>query len=166
MLDLHDDKWATFEGGYRIPYNASVPLLKLEKAADPDTIGSIFDELWNELHHQGDVGLASYMSVPHLIRISADKNLTKYGVFSLIAIIEIQRHKDNPSIPKIYESGYLTAIGTLPELAKTALTEKWDLDIAAGVLSAIAISKGLIPLANAILNLDSEDVINEFLDRY
>jgi hypothetical protein len=28
-----------------------------------------WDELWEELHHQGDVGEASYASVAHLVRI-------------------------------------------------------------------------------------------------
>lgn len=40
-------------GGYRIPYDASAPLIQLEAGRH------VWDELWNELHHQGDVGDAS-----------------------------------------------------------------------------------------------------------
>ncbi|MDB5223458.1 MAG: hypothetical protein JWN83_2125 [Chitinophagaceae bacterium] len=33
MIDLTDKKWKEFEGGYKIPYDASVPLKKLEQAS-------------------------------------------------------------------------------------------------------------------------------------
>jgi hypothetical protein len=38
-------------------------LLSLEQASAPGEIDGIFSELWNELHHLGDVGLASYFAV-------------------------------------------------------------------------------------------------------
>jgi hypothetical protein len=67
MINLDDMKWKEFDGGYRMPYDASVPLTRLEQATSSEEIDAIFAELWNELHHQGDVGLASYFSVPHIL---------------------------------------------------------------------------------------------------
>jgi hypothetical protein len=166
MLNLNDPKWETFEGGYRIPYNASIPLTKLENAADATIIKSIINELWEELHHQGDVGIASYMSVPHLIRIAKKRELFDVNIIGLITVIEIQRHKNNPQLPNEYEDEYFTSLSELKDLALSGINKEWDLELASCTLSAIAASKGQIKLANAILLMDSEDMIDELLDGY
>jgi hypothetical protein len=164
MLDLGDAKWKEFEGGYRMIYNASIPLSKLEKANDPSDIKLILDELWEELHHQGDVGIASYMSVPHLVRIAKEKQLTDVHILGLITVIEIQRHKNNPPLPKEYETAYLASIKELAGLALANINEEWDLETAAWLLSAVAASKGQPSLADAITKMDNDDMMNEFLE--
>jgi hypothetical protein len=65
MLPLFDAKWAKLTGGYRVPYDPSAALSRLEQGQD------VWPELWNELHHQGDVGEDSDAAVPHLVRIAA-----------------------------------------------------------------------------------------------
>lgn len=166
MISLNDIRWNDFEGGYRIPYDASVPLKKLEKANDEDTLNLIFTELWNELHHQGDVGLASYFSIPHIIRIAKEKKLINWNIFGLIAIIEIERNKgNNPKVPEEFIDSYLKSLHDVQDLAKLAMEEEWDLSLAITTFSAIAASKGQIKLAEAIFKMD-EDVINEFLENY
>ncbi len=166
MLDLNSPLWKEFEGGYRVHYDASIALKKLEKADSIQAVGDIYKELWDELHHQGDVGLASYYAIPHLIRIAKENKLIDFNVLSLVSVIEIQRHKDNPALPKDLAPSYKQSIVELAELAALVMKEDWKLDLASSVLSAIAVSKGHIKLANAILNLDSEDVLDEFLDMY
>lgn len=64
MLSLTDPIWLELQGGYRMPYDASKALAQMEGGE------SVWDELWNELHHQGDVGVASYAAIPQLVRIS------------------------------------------------------------------------------------------------
>jgi hypothetical protein len=61
MLGLDDGKWKTLLGGYRKPYN---PVPILQKLKEQGNVEACWEELWNELHHQGDVDLASYASVP------------------------------------------------------------------------------------------------------
>jgi hypothetical protein len=75
MLPLNDERWRSLDGGYRIPYDASVALRALEHAGD---LQPVWDELWNELHHQGDVGIASYAAVPPLVRIAGARNLADW----------------------------------------------------------------------------------------
>jgi hypothetical protein len=58
MLLLTDTIWRELQGGYRIPYDASKTLVRMERGE------SVWEELWNELHHQGDVGVASYAAIP------------------------------------------------------------------------------------------------------
>ena len=69
MLPLDDPKWKSLRGGYKIPYDPTSALRHLYAGKNPDVAWS---ELWNELHHQGDVGEASYASVPHLVKIQKD----------------------------------------------------------------------------------------------
>ncbi len=167
MLQLNDNKWKELEGGYRMPYDASIPLKKLEEAESTEEINSVFVELLDELHHQGDVGLASYFSVPHIIRIAKVKKLCDYNVFALVALIEIERHKDNPVLPKEFEEAYLHSIqNEIPELIKQFSIEKWDLALTSAILSALAVSKGHIELADAILKMEDESLLKEFLENY
>ncbi len=75
MLELNDPKGQNFEGGYRQPFDASVPLRKLKNASNSAEAQTILAELWDELHHQGDVSAASYVRCAHLIRIASENNL-------------------------------------------------------------------------------------------
>jgi hypothetical protein len=98
MLELDSEKWRTFEGGYRILYDASVPLRKLESCSVPDE--KIIQELWNELHHQGDVGVASYAALPVLYRIFRERNWIDFNLPAIAAIIERSREeRNNPEVP-------------------------------------------------------------------
>jgi hypothetical protein len=167
MIKLDDNKWKELEGGYRIPYDASIPLRKLEQATTNEEVDSIFSELWDELHHQGEVGLASYFAVPHIIRIAKEKKLFDYNVFGFVATIEIERHGDNPKLPEEFEASYLHSIQKeLPELVKQILNETWDAKLTTTVLAALAVSKGNIKMANAVLKMEDEDLVNEFLENY
>jgi hypothetical protein len=166
MLDLNDPEWQSFEGGYRQPYDASVALTKLEKASNKTEIDTILNELWEELHHQGDVGVASYMSVPHLVRIALEKQLTDSNIIALITVIEIERHKNNPPIPVRHQASYLEAIGKLAAMALNNINENWDLETTAWRLAAVAASKGQTSIANAISKFDSYDMIEEFLEEH
>lgn len=164
-LALDDPRWKELEGGYKgTPHDVSPLLLRLEGADTSQEINDIYLELWNELHHQGDVGIASYYSVPHLVRIAKQKGIVDYNVLALVSLIEIQRHKENPKIPKALEPLYMVAIKDLEGLAKIAMKQPWNLDLANAALTAIALAKNQIKLAEAILNLDSDDRIDEFLE--
>ena len=166
FLHLDDPRWAELEGGYRTLYDASVPLKKLEQSNDQALQDDIYKEFWNELHHQGHVGLASYYAVPHLMRIAKIKRLTNWNILGLVSVIEIQRHKNNPKLPSALIPIYNKALVELGEFAILSLNETFDLETINVTLAAIAVSKSQIKLANAIMNLDSEDVINEFLENY
>ena len=167
MLSLDDPKWKEFEGGYRIQYDASIALRSLEQASTPKEIESIFAELWEELHHQGDVGLASYYAAPHLVRIAKEKRLFDFNVFGLVATIEIERHRDNPPLPMEIEREYLQAVSKgIPELVKMGIEKEWDLTLASTILSALAVSKGHIAMADAIGKMEDEGITNEFLENY
>jgi hypothetical protein len=163
-LDLDDPRWKELEGGYKgSPYDAAIALKLLEQAKTIEEINNIYKTLWEELHHQGDVGIASYYAVPHLVRIAKANQLLDYNVFGLVSIIEIQRHKNNPQLPKALSPAYQDSIVDLAELAKLAIGQEWSFDLTSTALTAIALAKGQLKLAEAIFNLDSDDRIDEFL---
>lgn len=66
MLSFADKRWSDLKGGYRMKFDPRPFLSSIETDEDTD---AAWHELWEELHHQGDVGDASYAAVPHLVRI-------------------------------------------------------------------------------------------------
>src|SRR5215469_1203330 len=61
MLGLTDKPWTELIGGYRTAFDPRPALHKLESNVHAK---EAWHELWEELHHQGDVGEASYAAVP------------------------------------------------------------------------------------------------------
>lgn len=121
MISLDDDKWKEFSGGYRVPYDASIALRAMEGGADE------WDELWEELHHQGDVGVASYAVVPHLVRIASGATNRDWNFYALVATIEIERHrKGNPPMPAWLKADYDSAIAQASALALADLSSQAD----------------------------------------
>lgn len=162
-MTLDDNIWKQLKGGYKTPYDASVPLRQLEKAVDKNEIERILDELWDELHHQGDVGEASYLAVPHLVRIAKEKGLFNWKVYGLCAVIEQQRHLGkNPPIPSEHVSFYNNGLSELSLFVISNLNESHtDMDLRV-ILSTIATCNGQPKLGKAIMDM-SDDVLDEFL---
>ncbi len=128
MLDLNDPRWKTFKGGYQIPCDASIPLKVLEKTDDPARVEKILKEFWQELHHQGDVNIASYMTLPHLIRIAKEKKLPQADIPALVAVIEVQRHINSEPIPAEFEAEYEQEIKQIIDVIQLNQTRKLDKD--------------------------------------
>ncbi|MET3981142.1 hypothetical protein ABIB62_003781 [Mucilaginibacter sp. UYP25] len=123
-LDLNDPNWERLEGGYKGPsYDASIALRQLQGVSSLKQAKPIFDELWNNLHHQGDIGVASLYAVPHLVRIAKDKGLIDWNVLGLVTLIEVQRSKCNLTIPSKLKNEYEAAIGDLSVLSTSVLTQ-------------------------------------------
>jgi hypothetical protein len=169
MLDLNDKRWETFKGGYKVSYNASIPLKVLERTEDPARVEQILQEFWQELHHQGDVDVASYLALPHLIRIAKEKQLRNWDIPALVAVIEVQRHINNPPIPKEFQAEYEREIKDIIDVIKLNQDKKWDQLYATSATAAIAAVNGQIGLARVIIELEDEDLANKFekfMERY
>jgi hypothetical protein len=153
MLSLSDPIWPKLHGGYRIPYDASKALTRMESGE------SVWDELWSELHHQGDVGVASYAAVPHIVRISATRPRLDWDLYALAATIEIERHrKGNPPIPDWLEPSYRKAWGTLTALALSDLSGSLDELILRSALSVVAIGRGQLKLGVLLNHFDTSEI--------
>jgi hypothetical protein len=160
MLPLDDPRWNELAGGYRRPYDPSHALRSLESGLD------VWDELWQALHHQGDVGEASYAAVPHLVRIAKLLPGRDWNFYGLVSTIEIERHrKSNPPIPQWLVPAYKQAMQGMLELALSDLRGAPDRATIHSILGAIALAKGYVTLGALIGHSDYSE-IQEILDHY
>lgn len=158
MLSLEDEKWKDFHGGYRIPYDASVPLRSMQDGID------VWDELWNELHHQGDVDVASYAAVPHLVRIAGGAAHRDWNFYGLLAIIEIERHrKVNPLIPAWLSADYDGALVKASALALADMDCEQDSVTTRASLAVLTLAKGELKLGAMLSGLDTSE-LDEWLE--
>jgi hypothetical protein len=57
MFNFEDERWKKFLGGYRRAFDPRAALQRLESNVH---VKEAWHELWGGLHHQGDVGEASF----------------------------------------------------------------------------------------------------------
>lgn len=159
MLSLDDSRWAELRGGYGDLFDPRSLLLRLRQGED------VWDDLWENLHHQGDVGIASYAAVPHLIHIASSLSLRDWNLFSLVSTIEIERHrKSNPQLPDWLAEGYWQAWTRLLTLALSDLANHTDKTTTRSIIGAIAIAKGLLKLG-ALISYSDDSEISEVLEQ-
>lgn len=165
-MDLDNRIWPTLQGGYRIPYNVSIPLKKLSHATRQDELAIIFTELWDNLHHQGDVGSASYLAVPQLVSICINKKSLDWNFIGLCVLIENCRLEDhNPELPEEYQDHYFESLTQFERyllLNFKSITDQTALRL---TLSLFATVNGQPRLGRAIEILD-EDILPEFLEQH
>lgn len=165
-MELDNSIWPTLNGGYKIPYNASRPLRKLRDSTQPEEIEKAFAELWENLHHQGDVGLASYLAVPQLVSICINKNTLDWNFIGLCVLIENCRIEDrNPELPDEYHDIYFDALSQFEVYLLSNFKNITDRVALRLSLALFATLNGQPGLGKAIENMD-EDILAEFLERF
>jgi hypothetical protein len=150
--------WAELEGGYRTPYDPRPALAALE-AGQGD-----WDELWQELHHQGDVGLASYAAVPQIACIAEQAAVPDWNPFALVAVIEEARLSGrNPALPDWLKNDYETAWERLFVVAHGLLPDAAEDELIRSLFSVIAFGKSQPLLARLALLTEAEhrDMLDE-----
>lgn len=153
MLSLEDIKWQEFHGGYRVPYNASAALRSMQDGID------VWDELWEELHHQGDVDIASYASVPQLVGIASTRIARDWNFYGLLATIEIARHrKGNPAVPAWLKADYDGAWAQASALALGDVGSEIDSPTTTAILAVLALAKGELKLGAMLSGLDESEL--------
>jgi len=166
-MTLKDTVWSGLEGGYRTIYDASIPLERLEKTSDPNESDEIWAELWNELHHQGDVGLASYLALPQIIRIGKLKNIFDLNLLGLCLVIEQQRVLgNNPSLPIEFELYYKQGLEDMYLYTMDSIKKDLDKSTFTYAIAALATCKGLTKLGKAIMEMEDTDFLEEFLQQF
>ena len=160
---LTDSKWSTLVGGYRLPYDPRPEISKLAVNLDDE---SAWAELWENLHHQGDVGEASYAAVTALVDLYGSENFPDWNLFALATTIEVERHrKGNPSLPEWLSDDYQSAWRKLDQLALATLQETADSETVQSALAVLAIARGDLKLGALIIHLDGSE-LDEILEQY
>lgn len=158
MMEFDDPKWQELKGGYKIPYDPRPALKKLEQGED------VWGEFWENLHHQGDVGVASYAAVPHLVRIGKALPARDWNLYALASAIEVERHrKTNPAMPEWLQEEYRQAWDELLYIGISDLKQTIDPLIIRSIVGVLALARGHIKLGAFITHLDTSE-LDEMLE--
>jgi len=136
--------WDGLEGGYRIPYDPRPSLLELLENNQQQALEKLFENLY----HQGDVGISSYAAVPFLIKV---------GALDLAGAIEAARHSpQNPELPAWleveYENSLRDALNQSPKSEANLL----------GYYIIHASLSGSTQLVRALHLMSPEEILNDY----
>jgi hypothetical protein len=141
VLSLDDKRWSDLTGGYGTRFD---PRSLLEKLEAGNGLAAAWHDCWDQLHHQGDVGTASYAAVPHIVRIYRKNGLLDWNAYAIVAVVELARLKGaNPGVPEWIEDEYFRAIQELAEIGATEILRAQTQEAVRAILGVLAIAKGL-----------------------
>lgn len=166
MLALTSPRWETLSDAYGSAANIPQLLRQLEKAPPyEDYQTEPYFSLWSGLYHQNDIYTGSYAALPHLANACrANPSSTAWTVLHLMVRIEFARLKLwGPPMPEDLEAAYFSAIADLPQIAIDMLHDQKDPSLTVIAAAGLAVAKGDVPLAEAIMELEGE-TIDAFLD--
>jgi hypothetical protein len=156
VLSFDDPRWEGLKGGYKVPFDPRPLLRRLESEKD---IAPVWKELWNELHHQGDVGEASFAAVPHIASIYCERGELDWNAYAIVSVIELARNQHgNPDIPGWLKDGYSNAIHVLANKGFSELPSAQDPEACRAILSVIAIEKGLRNHAGILMEFSEDEL--------
>lgn len=156
MPDFDDERWNNLAGGYRVPFDPRPCLRKLEIQQDS---AEAWAELWEELHHQGDVGVASYAAVAELVRIHRNRSAADWNLYAIVAIIELARNEpQNREPPDWLSDDYFAAIQELARKGTADILSATDPESRRAILSVVAIATGLRMHARFLVAYTEEEL--------
>jgi hypothetical protein len=168
MLSLSDPAWERYTDCYGSGVRVAACLRALEKnplQGGEHGDGGVWSQLWSRLAHQGDVYLASYAAVPHLVKIGSsivadERAAIPLDYLHLPTWIEIVRltAPDAPDIPDGLSTAYHDAITALDDLAIGYALRSSDIDIARVVSAALLVARGDAARAEVVLDWDDDDI--------
>ena len=163
MLTLNDRRWEGLEGGYRRPYD---PRPALRRLAGGGNVDDAWQELWDELHHQGDVGEASYAALVALVDVQERRRDLDWNFYALVGCIETERHrKGNPALPSWLARAYERALQRALDLALADLQTSTGALVVRSALAVVALAKGQLELGALLGWLDESEITELVEDR-
>jgi hypothetical protein len=155
-IDFNDKRWTEMLGGYRVPFDPRAALAQIRDGVQTDEAWRV---LWEGLHHQGDVGEASYAAVPFLVEFCKERGERGWNLFAMVAVIELARQTPtNPPLPASLERDYTNAIDTLGQMAAAQILETTDPLEARAKLAVLAIRAGQPAHADALLSYSDQEI--------
>lgn len=154
-LPLDDPRWALYQSGYRRTYDCRQLLRRL---ADDGFSDWLWDQLWEELHHQGDVGEASYAVLPYLVAHANPLDDIDVELLNYAFVVETCRRnpdgQNNPDVPSELRSGYEQALAALLLMMLEKPSQDWSEDHVKYCAALIAVTRGHLKLARAWTETD------------
>lgn len=161
MLHFDDAHWVGLEAGYRVPYDPRPALERVHREGD---VPELWDELWEELHHQGDVGVGSYAAIVVLVQIQEHRRDLGWNFYALAACVETRRHaRANPRVPDWLSVEYAKACEALRGMALDELRKSRDPLLVHGALAVVALLTGQVKLG-AFLGLMDVSQVDDLVE--
>jgi hypothetical protein len=146
------DKWAELTDAYGQHYDPRPALATIANGANEG-----YAELWERLHHQGDLGTAAYAALPELSRLIGGASSPHWQAYALVATIEERRHDaSNPGLPAWLEERYRAALQGVLDPALEHLRDAEANETILSILAVIAHAKGQRTLAEIALWTEDE----------
>ena len=147
--------WKTAEGGRGTRYD---PRDAIERLTRSPFDKAAWSELWDNLHHQGDVGIASYAAIPLLVDV-CQNGPRDYNFYGLLGTIEqCRKLPANPDLPRSLTRKYPAAIRVAKSLALIDLESNIDPDTVQTALALVALTTGLPEYAALLLDYGQDDL--------
>ena len=157
LLPLDDSRWNEYRGGYNLAVSDLVPFLR--KLQSIDLTEEDWKILWDDLHHQGDLGEASYAVVPYIVEYARKAPVIAWHAFGFPAVVELERtENNNPEVPEEIRESYTSAMKELPQIALSRGAEAWGEDCFEAVMACLALSLGHRTHARVYLDLTESEI--------
>jgi hypothetical protein len=157
MLGFEDERWKELEAGYRVPIDLRPLLQRLESARDVE--GS-WHEFWQELYHQGDVGVGSFVAVPHLVRIHRIRGTSDWNTYAIAAAVELARaNRGNPDVPVWAREAYDQALRDLARIGLEQLPAAEDRETVRSILGLLAVVYGARTYGRVLVEFTEDEVL-------
>jgi hypothetical protein len=118
------------------------------------------DELWQEVHHEGDVGPGSFVAVPHLVRIYRLRGILDWNTYAVVATIELARGKGrNPDVPDWSREAYDKALRELADTGLQELPRAADKETVRSILGILAIVHGARTYGRILVEFTEDEVM-------
>ncbi len=165
MLSLQSERWSELQHAYGSAADIPILLERLRELPKSEGNAEPWFTLWSALAHQGDVYSASFAAVPHVIAaLAIAPSDADESFFQFPAWVEICRAKNQVEVPEDLKASYFESLTRLPGLVAQASSRQWEAGYLACALSAIAAAQGQHAIAEAVLEMSSPQVAEQFLE--
>lgn len=148
-------QWHGATGGHGTPYDPRPVLRLLGKSPRSQ---ALWDELWSDLHHQGDIGSASVLAVPLLAWVHAHAHVPDWNALALFCTIEGARRRAPDAWPSnLHFSRYTNAVASMAQVALARLALDDEPSFVAAALATIAYDRGLPHHAGLLSGLTGDE---------
>lgn len=152
-MQWNDNRWLELNGGYGVPYD---PREAIHKLLHGDAKAA-WEELWQELHHQGDVGEVSYAVIPKLVEAHEARGISDWNTYAIAATIEEARQNPrNPALPGWLVSDYEEAWRKLQIIALSELPSATAVELIDSIIAVLAFAKERIALGRMAMLAEDE----------
>lgn len=165
MLDLKSSRWQELVHAYGSATDMPALLLQLRELPESKGNAEPWFSIWSSLAHQGDIYSASFAAVPHVISALAKApSRADEAYFQFPVWVEICRVKNQVAPPDDLKADYFESLAMLPDLVASAACRDWTPGFLACALAAIAVAKGQPQVAEAVIEISSPEIAQEFLE--